>query len=361
MSTSTWRLRVQLDDNPGVLARLTVHLAARDCNVLALSVLPVPGGVVDELVIAAPAGLRAADLVALIRAEGGRRIAITPARVHDLVDDRASVLRAAARAVENPSEIAAALRTVLGADAVEPINIGSGRAGWGVEAVDAHQFVVGLPDGAAILVRRGWAPFTDIELARAFALVELLRAAQGPPLGPRAVITSDGAGIVLRTGRQSDADAVAALHQRCSMPTLFARYHAGVRTVPRRWLHRLLSPPRGSTVLAVCGHDVIGVGQLIGMTTPDLAEVSLLIEDDWQRKGVGTALLAHLAAMARGSGFDHLIGWCLPAEDALIRTGTRAGLASSVRTEDGLLRVSLDLRTPARTHPVSASTEVSNG
>lgn len=209
--------------------------------------------------------------------------------------------------------------------------------------MDAHQFVLGMPEGGAILVRRGWAPFTDTELSRAFALVELLRATQSIPLGPRAVLTSDGAGIVLRAGRQADTEAVAALHRRCSMRSLFARYHAGVRSVPRRWLHRLLAPPRGSTVLAVCGHQVVGIGQLIGMTTPDLAEVSLLVEDEWQRRGVGTALLGYLAGMARGAGFAELIGWCLPAEEALIRTGSRAGLPGSVRTEDGLLRVSLAL------------------
>ena len=357
MGTSTWRLRVELADSPGVLARLTVRLADQDCNVLALTVLPVPGGVVDELVITAPDRLRPAELVELMHAEGGRDVSITAATMHDLVDERALALRAAGRALAEPTELAASLRSLLGADSVTPVSPGPELAGWGVSALDDHQFVVSLPGGGALLVRRAWAPFTDTELARAFALLEVLGAAGRSFSTLTAVSTSDGTGLVLRLGRPSDADNVAELHKRCSMRTLFARYHAGVRTVPRRWLHRLLSPPRGITVLAVAGREVVAVGQLIGMTEPRQAEISLLVEDGWQRRGVGTALLSHLVAVARGGGYEELIGWCLPAEDALARTAARAGLDTRQRVEDGLLRVAVTVTGTGSVARVSASTE----
>jgi GNAT superfamily N-acetyltransferase len=343
MADSIWRLRVRLADSPGTLARLAVRLADRDCNVLALTVLPVPEGVVDELVVAAPARLRPADLVELLHAEGGREVSIAAAEMHDLVDERAAALRAAGRVLADPGELAPALRSLLGADSVTPVTPGPEMTGWGVSAVDPHRFVVHLPGGGALSVRRAWAPFTDTELSRAFALLEVLGAAGPAPALPRAVLTSDGAGLVLRVGETSDADAVAALHARCSMRTLFNRYHAGVRTVPRRWLHRLLSPPRGTTVLALAGADVVAVGQLLGTTDPRVAEVSLLVADGWQRRGVGTAMLSHLASVARGEGCDELVGWCLPAENALVRTAARTGLSTRQRVEDGLLRVAVAL------------------
>jgi hypothetical protein len=81
----TWLLRVELDDRPGALARVATRLAAQDCNVLGLAVLPVPGGVVDELVVHTPEGLAPAVLIAEIRAEGGRCVGLTPADVHSLV------------------------------------------------------------------------------------------------------------------------------------------------------------------------------------------------------------------------------------------------------------------------------------
>jgi GNAT superfamily N-acetyltransferase len=336
--THTWRLRVELDDNPGVLARVTTRLAARDCNVLGLSILPVPGGVVDELVIKAAPGVSPADLVREIRAEGGRCLGITHADVRDLVDPQTAALRAAAMGLDDGYAAPEAIRVLLAADSV---TMESGTPG---EVLDAgHRAVLELGDGTTLVARRGWAPFTDVELARAAVLTDILRdnAVETDP--PTAVITDDGAGIVLRRGDITDLDAVSELHARCSARTLFARYHSGVRTLPRRLLHRLLTPPRGHTLLAVCGRDVVGIGQLIRTARPEEAEVSLLIEDSWQRKGIGTALLRRLAGTARAQGHSELVAWCLPGESGFERTAVRAGIPVAVRQEEGMVRLGLQV------------------
>ncbi|UVS80851.1 GNAT family N-acetyltransferase [Actinokineospora sp. UTMC 2448] len=326
---TTWRLRVSLDDRPGALARVTTRLAARDCNVLSLSVLPVPGGVVDEIVVSTPPGLAPATLIGDIRAEGGRCVGITRADVRHLVDRTTAALRATASALRDPQTTAEAVRVLLGADAV-----GTGSLG------DHGCAVVRLPDGTELAARRGWAPFTEVELARAGAFAEVLAAAGAVP-GPSAVITRTGAGVVLREGRADDADAVTELHARCSTQTLFARYHAGVRTLPRRWLHRLLQPPRGRTLLAMAGTSVIGMAQVIRTTDPAEAEVSVLVEDAWQRQGVGSAMITRLGAIARAAGHTRLVAWCLPSESGFERAAAAAGLPMSVRTEDGLARIEL--------------------
>ncbi|MFD7659892.1 GNAT family N-acetyltransferase [Actinosynnema sp. NPDC059797] len=359
----TWRLRVELDDSPGALARVTIRLAERDCNVLALSVIPVPGGVVDELVVRAAPGLLPADLVAAVRAEGGRCAGITAADVRDLVDAPTAALRAAGRAVRDPGAACEALRVVLAADSVVVVP-GSPDAPDESDESDEHHARLVTRDGAVVVARRGWAPFAQVELARAQALLDLLAAGGTPAPQPSALLTTDGMALVLRPGRAGDEDAVAELHARCSMGTLFNRYHAGVRTVPRRWLHRLLSPPRGTTTVAQCADRVVALGQLIPLSTPDSAEVSLLVEDAWQGRGVGTALLGALVRAARAAGYRELVGWCLPAEDGLVRTAARAGLAHSSRREDGLLRVSISTGHADITGPVqseSASRQVASG
>ncbi|MER6800250.1 GNAT family N-acetyltransferase, partial [Amycolatopsis mediterranei] len=122
--------------------------------------------------------------------------------------------------------------------------------------------------------------------------------------------------------------------RRCSMATLFRRYHTGVRTVPRRRLHRLLVPPRGTSVLAVFGREVIGLAQLIPMNSGG-AEISLLVEDDWQRQGIGTALLKRLAVLAEAQGITELSADCLAGDDVLPRTAARAGLRTEHSIEDG--------------------------
>lgn len=348
----TWRLRVQLDDSPGALARVTIRLAERDCNVLALSVIPVPGGVIDELVVQVAPGLLPADLVEAIRAEGGRCVGITPADMRDLVDAPTAALRAAGNAVRNPGTVCDALRAVLAADSVVVLPEGSvdgadqqtavGDAGdRTADERPGHQARLLTRDGVVVVARRGWSPFTQVELARATAMIELLSDSGTPTPQPAALITADGMALVLRPGGVADEDAVSDLHTRCSMRTLFNRYHSGMRTLPRRWLHRLLSPPRGSTVVAQCADQVVAIGQLIRTSTPDTAEVSLLVEDAWQQRGVGTALLRQLADTARASGYRELVAWCLASETGLVRTAANAGLMTSLRREDGLLRVSI--------------------
>ncbi|MFS8102904.1 GNAT family N-acetyltransferase [Lentzea alba] len=162
----------------------------------------------------------------------------------------------------------------------------------------------------------------------------------------RGLLTS----VVLRPGTPADCDAVDALHGRCSMRTLFNRYHSGMSTVPRRWLHRLLNPVRGTTLVAQCGDDVIALGQLLHTGQPGCLEVSLLVEDAWQRRGVGTALLRELASRA---SCEELVAWCLPSENSLVRTAARAGLPATTRREDGLLRVSIEPCERARMTPIA--------
>jgi GNAT superfamily N-acetyltransferase len=327
-----WRLRVELTDRPGTLARLTASLAARDCNILALTVFPVPGGVIDDLVISTPDTLRPADLITLVRGVGGRCAGITRADPHDLIDGPASALRLATALVDRSTSYPEAVRTLLGADSVEPTDAPADRD---------------LVLDGGLRVRRGWATVTEVEVARATALADLVRAIDLPGSDPAAVITTDGAGIVLRPGRPTDTDAVAAMHDRCSRASLFARYHTGTRTVPRRLLNRLLAPPRGQTIVGVIGHQVVALSQLINTTDPTIGEVSLLVEDDWHGKGIGTALLRYLVRLARAAGYTELVGWCLPGERGLIRTAAGAGVAVTTSYQDKLLRVSLTVGVPA--------------
>ncbi len=169
----------------------------------------------------------------------------------------------------------------------------------------------------------------------------------------RGVLSSDGMAVGLRPGTKADEEAVAALHGRCSMKTLFSRYHSGMSTIPRRWLHRLLSPPRGTTIVVEHADEVIALGQLIHTGLRGCAEVSLLVEDAWQRRGVGALLLRALASDARVFGYGELVAWCLPSENSLVRTASRAGLSTTTRREDGLLRVSIEPRGGAMTTPIA--------
>jgi GNAT superfamily N-acetyltransferase len=335
----TWRLRVELTDGPGALARLATSLAGKGCNILALTVLPVPDGVIDDMIVSTPDDLRPAELVTVVRSVGGRCAGITKAQLTDLTDAPTAALRVAATLVDQSAGYAESVRELLGADSAAPVE----PAPDDPRDPGGRHVTVQAADGTSLELRRGWAPFTEVELARSAALADLVRALGTPNVGATAVVTSDGAGVVLRDGLPSDADSVSAMHDRCTRSTLFSRYHAGTRNTPKRLLSRLLVPQRGRTTVGVIGHQVIAVGQLINTNDPTVGEVSLLVEDDWQGKGIGSALLSHLVRTARAAGHTELFGWCLPGEHSLARAAERAGYAVSTRFEEGMARVSMSI------------------
>ncbi|WP_051166150.1 GNAT family N-acetyltransferase [Amycolatopsis orientalis] len=236
------------------------------------------------------------------------------------------------------------LRTVLSADLVTLVPSSEANPG---RTEGGHRAVFSFGDNQAFVARRRWVAFAEPELAQAEAFLELLAAAEQNLAGPIVLDRPDGAAVVLRLGIPRDIDAIGAVHLRCSAKTLFNRYHTGLRTVPRKWLHRLLMPPRGTSLLAVCGRDVIGFGQLISQLD-GTAEVSLLVEDAWQLQGIGTALLARLAALAEAGGTTELTAVRLPGNDAMVRTAVRAGLRIETSPDDETL-LRLTAARPPRT------------
>jgi diacylglycerol O-acyltransferase len=181
----TWRVRVQLADHPGQLAMLATRLSDRGCNLLGVSVLPVAGdpsdpaaNVVDELVLRAPAALRAGELSAIVEVPGGRCVGISAASLGDLVDTHTAVLRTAAGVLSGIDTAADALAQVLGADSVALLarNPGEGGGEPGSIRLDSrgHRATITMRTGERAVATREWAPFTDGELARVPALLVLL-------------------------------------------------------------------------------------------------------------------------------------------------------------------------------------------
>ena len=61
---------------------------------------------------------------------------------------------------------------------------------------------------------------------------------------------------------------------------------------------------------------IIGGGRYI-LTEPSKAEIAFVVIDAYQGQGVGTLLMRHLAAIARGAGLKELIAEVLPENAAM--------------------------------------------
>jgi N-acetylglutamate synthase-like GNAT family acetyltransferase len=119
---------------------------------------------------------------------------------------------------------------------------------------------------------------------------------QGPS-GPR---HGDADGAVLRPAAVSDTEAVLALLARCSRATRFHRFHGFTDGVPY-FRAQLRDRPGDQTLLAWYGSTCVGVAAL-GVGDTGRVELGVLVEDAWQRQGIGTQLTVSLLDSLRAEG-----------------------------------------------------------
>jgi acyl-CoA synthetase (NDP forming)/GNAT superfamily N-acetyltransferase len=138
----------------------------------------------------------------------------------------------------------------------------------------------------------------------------------------------DRAVVFLRASRPTDVDALLDLHRRVSGRSRYFRFFTGAADVERE-VRRLSRPPDADHAVVVAEHDglVVAVASYERLDVAR-AELALLVDDDWQGRGVGTLLLERLASYARAAGIAELTGEVLAANGAMLEAGS--GLAPGV-------------------------------
>jgi GNAT superfamily N-acetyltransferase len=152
-----------------------------------------------------------------------------------------------------------------------------------------------------------------------------------------------GSLIVVRHAASTDRDALVSMFERCTLETRYRRFHAPVNRIPERYLTEALSGTPLHHALVAWTTQVAGVDadadadqrpshvgpdqearppEIVALASCRLidegaAELGVLIEDAWQRQGLGTSLVRDLVAHATGLGLRVLQAQLL-AEQAWI-------------------------------------------
>ncbi|WDG33731.1 GNAT family N-acetyltransferase [Streptomyces sp. CA-278952] len=348
--TALWRMRTTVRDVPGSLAALCVALAGLRVDILTLGTHPLTRGTVDEFLLRAPASLQAAELSREISAVGGTSTWIERADAHDLVDVPTRMLSLATRTALDAAELPLALRQLLGRCTIHSLPAVSvtGRPTGESAQVEGvlEETVMRLrdPSGGVISVERPYLPFTPTEFARARALVEL-----DARLGPRVPRSEDvltlpeGNEITVRRADHGDLAAARAMHDRCSQRTLGLRYHGPVADADR-YLDHLLSPRFGRTLaVQTASGKLVALGHLLW--DGDETEVALLVEDDWQRRGIGSELLGRLVALAVEAGCDSVYAVTQSHNTGMVAAMRALELPLDYQIEEGTLVITARLTT----------------
>jgi GNAT superfamily N-acetyltransferase len=350
-----WRMRTTVQDEPGSLAVLCTALAERRVDILSLQTHPLADGTVDEFLLRGPGALPAAEITRAVALAGGASTWIERADAHDLVDAPTRVLGLAARTALDAAELPLALRQLLGRCTIRslpgaPVGGGRGPEPVPVEGV-LEDTVMRLraPEGGVITVERPYLPFTPTEFARARALVELdNRLGPRIPRGHDMLTLPEGNDIAVRRVDTGDLVAAREMHERCSARTLDMRYH-GPAGDADRYLNHLLSPRFGRTLAAqTASGRIVGLGHLLW--DGDETEVALLIEDEWQQRGIGTELLGRLVALAVEAGCESVYAVTRASNTGMVAAMRGLGLPLDYQVEEGTLVITARLdATPATT------------
>jgi L-amino acid N-acyltransferase YncA len=146
--------------------------------------------------------------------------------------------------------------------------------------------------------------------------------------------------VWIRLARPEDADAVAAMHERCSERSRYRRYLTAVGEWRDISLRHLTGGHRGATLVVMNQEgDIVGLGNVFPDAPEDshVAEIAVIVEDGYQSRGIGTQLLRHMLELAERIGFKEVVAFMLAQNDEMLRVLEATPLVWSREIEEGVL------------------------
>ncbi len=155
----------------------------------------------------------------------------------------------------------------------------------------------------------------------------------------------DGSTAHVRPIRPDDAAALVAAHDRLSFETIYFRFFGPKRHLTERDVAYFANVDYENrfAFVGVLDEAIIAVVRYDREPGSDMAEVALVIDDEHQRRGLGTVLLEHLAGAARENGILVFTASVLPDNHLMARVFRDAGWKVSDRFSDGVIEVSFPI------------------
>ncbi|MFF4983563.1 GNAT family N-acetyltransferase [Streptomyces sp. NPDC001046] len=181
------------------------------------------------------------------------------------------------------------------------------------------------------------------------------------------VVLRDGGTARVRPITVDDADRLVSFYEQVSDESKYYRFFAPYPRLSAKDVHRFthhdfvdrvgLAATVGGEFIATVRYDRIGADGTPASAPADEAEVAFLVQDAHQGRGVASALLEHIAAVARERGIRRFAAEVLPANTKMIKVFTDAGYTQKRSFEDGVVRLEFDLEPTDRSLAVQYARE----
>lgn len=164
----------------------------------------------------------------------------------------------------------------------------------------------------------------------------------------------DGIPVSIRPVRPEDEPLIAKFHHTLSDQSVYLRYFHPI-ALPQRIAHERLSricfiDYDREMVLVVVKKDpatgeeaIIAVGRLNRLRGVNDAEFAILISDDYQRSGLGTALLDRLVQIGRAEKIDRIVADILLENQGMLRACEKVGFTLRYDYEEQIAKAVIEL------------------
>ncbi|GAQ52882.1 GNAT family N-acetyltransferase [Streptomyces acidiscabies] len=181
------------------------------------------------------------------------------------------------------------------------------------------------------------------------------------------VVLRDGGTARVRPITADDAERLVSFYEQVSDESKYYRFFAPYPRLSAKDVHRFthhdfvdrvgLAATVGGEFIATVRYDRIGPDGLPAKGPADEAEVAFLVQDAHQGRGVASALLEHIGAVARERGIRRFAAEVLPANSKMIKVFTDAGYTQKRSFEDGVVRLEFGLEPTERSLAVQRARE----
>ncbi|QYX77079.1 bifunctional acetate--CoA ligase family protein/GNAT family N-acetyltransferase [Streptomyces akebiae] len=181
------------------------------------------------------------------------------------------------------------------------------------------------------------------------------------------VVLRDGGTARIRPITVDDAERLVSFYEQVSDESKYYRFFAPYPRLSAKDVHRFthhdfvdrvgLAATVGGEFIATVRYDRIGADGMPASAPADEAEVAFLVQDAHQGRGVASALLEHIAAVARERDIRRFAAEVLPANSKMIKVFTDAGYQQQRSFEDGVVRLEFDLEPTDRSLAVQRARE----
>jgi GNAT superfamily N-acetyltransferase len=163
----------------------------------------------------------------------------------------------------------------------------------------------------------------------------------------------NGLAVTIRALRADDRHKMADAVRGLDRESIYTRFFSYRSELTEEGLDRLMRfDPENEVVLVVTtakagGEIIIGAGRYVASAPRNgerAAEVAFTVEEDYHRLGIAGRLLRHLTDIARAKGITAFEAEVLSQNRSMLAVFERSGLLMRKRLEDGVLHVTLSLR-----------------